>query len=223
MQVRELLEKYSPQAVVEVLASFLTEERITRIDRVLKKRVNGVQVALESPADIHNALAVTRTGEALGLSHFHLIDAQLVKGQGKSTMRGSGRWIHLHKHETLEDFRSQMKGFTLAGASLEGELMPETLPVDKPLCLLFGNERQGLTKEALESCDLLYKIPMCGMVESFNLSVSAAISLYTVMKRKEAALNGEGDLSFEAQLEEKACYYVRSIGIKVARDILKRR
>ncbi|WP_420421144.1 TrmH family RNA methyltransferase [Simkania sp.] len=217
MQLEDLLTKHSPEKIVEILSFFLTEERKIRIDQVLLRRVKGVQVALESPADIHNALAVTRTGEALGVYQFHLIDAQLVKGQGKATMRGSSRWIHLQRHETLEAFRLKMLGFTIAGASLDGELTLEELPQDRPLCLLFGNERKGLTPKAKEMCDLLYRIPMVGMVESFNLSVSASLSLYQMMRGKT-----DGDLSQEEQLEEKARYYVRSIGIKVAHDILQR-
>ena len=217
MQLEDLLIKFSPERIIETLSFFLTEERKVRIDQVLEKRVKGVQVALEAPADIHNALAVTRTGEALGVYQFHLIDAQLIKGQGKATMRGSSRWIHLYRHNTLEVFRSKMKGFILAGASLDGELTLEELPKDRPLCLLFGNERKGLTSEAKAMCDLLYHIPMVGMVESFNLSVSAGLSLYQMMRGK-----AEGDLNHEEQLEEKARYYVRSIGIKVAHDILQR-
>jgi len=217
MEVEDLLKSHSSKTIIEVLAPFLTEERKTRIDHVLLRRVKNVQVALEAPADIHNALAVTRSGEALGLYQFHLIDAKLVKGQGKATMRGSSRWIHLHRHASVEEFQRKMEGFVLAGASLEGNLTLEELPQDRSLCLLFGNERKGLSQKAMDACDLLYRIPMVGMVESFNLSVSAAISLYSVLKGKT-----QGDLSLQDQLEEKARYYVRSIGIKVAQDILQR-
>lgn len=217
MQIEDILTEHSPEKIIETLGIFLTEERVRRIQQVLVKRVKGVQVALEAPADIHNALAVTRTGEALGVHQFHLIDAQLVKGQGKSTMRGSARWIHLHRHDTIEEFHSKMEGFVLAGASLEGDLTLEELPKNRPLCLVFGNEQKGLTPKAKKMCDLLYRIPMVGMVESFNLSVSAGLSLYQVMRDRHV-----GDLNWKEQIDEKARYYVKSIGIKVAHDILQR-
>ena len=217
MHIEDLLTQHSPEKIIETLGFFLTDERRKRIDQVLAKRVKGIQVALEAPADIHNALAVTRTGEALGVYQFHLIAAQLAKGQGKSTMRGSSRWIHLHRHDSIEAFRSKMEGFIIAGAALEGTLTLEELPKDRPLCLLFGNERKGLTPEAKSVCDLLYRIPMVGMVESFNLSVSAGLSLYHMMRGEET-----GDLNMQEQIDEKARYYVRSIGIKVAHDILQR-
>lgn len=222
MQVEDLFKQFSPKQVVQVLAGFLTEERKSRIDAVLERRIKSVQVALEAPADIHNALAVTRSGEALGFSHFHFINAQMVKGQGKSTMRGSARWIHLKRHETVQEFREEMRGWTIVGASMDGKLTIEELSVDRPLCLLFGNERQGLSSAAKEACDHLFRIPMYGMVESFNLSVSAAMSLYVVMKKKRKQLEGKGDLTQQDLLEEKACYYVRSMGINIACDILKR-
>jgi len=213
----KILERYSANHVVELIAPLLLDERKKRINQVLERRVASVHVALESPADIHNALAVTRSGEALGVFHFHLVSAQLVKGRGKSTMRGSSRWIHIHKHSSIHHLRKNLKGVVLAGAAPVGEKTLEELPTDRPLCLLFGNEHQGLSKEAIDECDVLYRIPMRGMVESFNLSVSAAISLYSVMKQR-----AQGDLSPKELTEERARYYIKSIGVELARDLLLR-
>ncbi|MFP4426802.1 MAG: TrmH family RNA methyltransferase [Spirochaetaceae bacterium] len=51
------------------------------------------------------------------------------------------------------------------------------------VALCFGTEMQGLSEELLEEADEYVRIPMYGFVESFNISVSAAIILYTLTQR----------------------------------------
>ena len=63
---------------------------------------------------------------------------------------------------------------------------------------------------------------MYGMVESYNLSVAAAMTLYESVRRKRELLGRKGDLNDKELLEEKARYYVRSIGIEQALEIIKR-
>lgn len=218
----ELLKAYPNEKVVETLASFLTEERIETIDRVLANRMSSVQVAIERPYDIHNGLAVVRTAEALGAYQIHLIDAQMKKGQGKGTTKGTLKWVHLHRHSSLKEFCEKREDFLLAGASSDGEKNLEELPLDQSICFLFGNEKEGISEEAKKKCDLLFRVPMFGMVESYNLSVAAAMTLYDYLRRKREQKQRGGDLSSKAMMEEKARFYVRSLGIEQSSEILKR-
>lgn len=190
---------------------------------MLSKRIGSVQVALEAPYDIHNGLAVVRTAEALGVSTIHFINAIMKKGQGKNTTKGTLKWIHLHRHESFPSFVKAKGEALLVGACAHGEVSLEELPVDRPLCFLFGNEKEGLSTEAKKECDLLFSVPMFGMVESLNLSVAAGISLYGYLQRKRKEIKRDGDLSDEEILEEKAHFYVRSLGVEQSFEILKRR
>lgn len=221
--MHNLLNKYASEEIIEVLTPYLTEERMHRIDDVLSKRIISVHVAIESPYDVHNGLAIVRSAEAMGVSNVHFINAELKKGQGRATTRGTLKWTHLKRHQTLTDFMKQKGDLKVAGACLEGSVSLEELPVDKPLCFLFGNENTGLTDEAKNQCDLLYRVPMYGMVESYNLSVSAAITLYDYLKRKRKNMGKNGDLDGKEYLEEKAHFYVRSIGEETACALLARR
>ncbi|MCB1082209.1 MAG: RNA methyltransferase [Chlamydiia bacterium] len=210
------------ETIVEALAPFLTGERAETLDRILSQRISSVSVALERPYDIHNGLAVVRTAEALGVHHLHFINAQMKKGQGRGTTKGTLKWTHLHKHPSLDTFLEMKGEKLLVGAAADGAHSLETLPLDRPLCFLFGNEKEGMSEEAKEACDLLFHIPMFGMVESYNLSVAAAITLYDYLQRKRAFLKREGDLSGKELLEEKAYFYVRSVGIEQSLKIVKR-
>ena len=98
----------------------------------------------------------------------------------------------------------------------------EILPLDHPICFLFGNEKEGISDEAKKGCDLLFRVPMFGMVESYNLSVAAAITLYDYLRKKRKKLQRNGDLDLQEMIEEKARFYVRSLGIEQSSEILKR-
>lgn len=221
--IETVFREFSLDEIIETLEPFLTEARMKRIEEVINQRFKSVHVAIESPADIHNAVAIVRTAEAFGVGHVHLIDANMKKRQGRSTARGTMHWTHLKKHTSFHDFLNQMRSdnFLLAGTCVKGGQPIESLPCDQPLCLLLGNERRGLSQEALEACDSLYTIPMYGMVESLNLSVSAAITLSKHLEKKREMCGQRGDLTVQEKLEEKAYFYVKSLGIQKSQAILK--
>lgn len=78
----------------------------------------------------------------------------------------------------------QQQGYRLvATCPHEGAIAPEDLPLDAKVAILMGNEHAGLSDYALERADWAIKIPMAGFSESFNVSVSAAVCLYTLTRR----------------------------------------
>jgi len=217
----ELLEKVDPIEIIEALKPHLTKARKERIEPILDNRLHTIHVAIENPTDIHNALAIVRTSEAFGIMHLHLIGKPRKK-KGKQTMQGADKWVEIHYYTDLGKFLNYMKreNLLLYGATPKGHTTLSKLPINQPFCLFFGNEMLGLTDDALESCDETYQIPMYGLSESFNLSVSAAISLYDVTSRKRGTLQAAGDLSQKQQLEEKALFYFKTIGTDKAQKIL---
>ena len=49
--------------------------------------------------------------------------------------------------------------------------------------MVFGTEHAGISEEVIEAADEFLMIPMCGMVESLNVSASAAILIYMLSQR----------------------------------------
>lgn len=209
---KSLIDLHGPEKVIQTLDPFFTENRKNRIQQTIDSRINHIHVAIESPADIYNAFAVVRTCEALGIANVHFIDAKNRGGNGKRTMLGTQRWVHLKRHPSFSGFSQEAHSYTLIGSSPRGSHTLEDIPLNKPLCLLLGNEKRGLSDEALSSCEYVYKIPMFGMVESYNLSVSAAISLYQLADRYRAKIPSLGDLSSMQKKHELAEYYLRCYG-----------
>lgn len=212
----------NPQMIIETLQPFISKARQARVSKVLSGRLGSITVAIEAPADINNALAAVRTCEALGVTHIHLIAPQGDAGAIRAVTQGAFYWVTIKLHPSLEDFLQSLPhaSWQLAGAVMEAPVPLCEVPIDQPLCLLLGNEQRGLSISAKNACDFLYSIPMFGMSESLNLSVSAAISLYDTTQRKRNALGQNSDLSAEEYLQLQAKYYLRSVNPKLAASVL---
>ena len=139
LNFEEIFGRYAPKQIVDTLSPFLTENRKCRINETLLSRIHSVHVAMENPADIHNALAIVRSGEALGISNMHIIREKPKNHRGARACRGGYRWTDLLYHPRFENFEDHIrqKGFLLAGACVSSKMKLEELPLDNPLCLLF--------------------------------------------------------------------------------------
>lgn len=220
----QLIEMYGAGTIIQALEGFITPRRLLKLQEVISRRIGSVHVAVEAPSDIHNALAVVRTAEALGVTNVHLINPGTYRRSGNKTAGGTLRWASLRRYNNAAEFQGAMAATqcVVAGAAPGAAATLSSLPLDRPLCLLFGNEQRGLSEEALASCDITFSIPMFGLVESYNLSVSAAISLYDVLSRKRELLAADGDLTDYSAEKMLAVYIIKSMGCRGASIILSR-
>lgn len=208
----QILDHYPADIINEKLAPFVTDARKARIEAVIAARLHGIQLAIECPSDINNALAAMRTAEALGISRIHVINPEGSAGAARSITQGAFYWVDIIYHSDLPSFLKQMQleGVALAGGVVDASGPLSEVPVDQPLCILIGNEARGLSQPAQAACQHRYSIPMVGMSESLNLSVSAAISLYDTSERKRQQLGATSDLTAQQQNTLRAQYYLHS-------------
>jgi tRNA (guanosine-2'-O-)-methyltransferase len=167
-----------------------TERRIERVRRVLDFRQPDLRVVFESVANVHNASAVLRTCDAAGVLHVHLI------GPGGEAFpintaisTRADKWLELHFHPTLAECLNELRGagFHIAATCLaEGSQAHTDLDFTRPTAVIFGSESEGTSREAVEAADVQVKIPMLGMVQSLNLSVSVGVILYEALKQRQA-------------------------------------
>ncbi|MCX8160900.1 MAG: hypothetical protein N3G18_08215 [Candidatus Saccharicenans sp.] len=167
-----------------------TEKRRERIESVLARRQPDLRVVLEDVAITHNASAVARTCEATGAFNLHIITAQpdqVTFNEAISTR--AEKWLAVHFHRTTEECLVWLKnqGLRIAVTTLTGQTIPHTeIDYCQPLALVFGNESEGVSGRALELADYRIRIPMVGMVQSLNLSVSVGIILYEAFRQRQS-------------------------------------
>jgi tRNA (guanosine-2'-O-)-methyltransferase len=223
-QIDGHIDAHGAATVIARCAPYVTEARRSRIERVLHGRLGSIRVLSERPEDPHNAAAIVRTAEAFGVLHVHVVAASTGALHAPSTTQGAYHWVHTHHHDSLAELLvlRRKRPFLLAGAAMHGALPVDRLPVDRPLCVAFGNEGEGLSASLLEACDLTFRIPMVGMSESLNLSVSAAITLFTVTSARRAFLGTGSDLVGAEYLREKARYYAKSVEPRLLEGVFAR-
>lgn len=179
----ELLAKI-PEHLHEAAAE-VTSARLERLFELLENRVNGVIVAAEAVHRRHNVSAILRSAESFGLHEAHLIAQRFKPSRGAS--RGAERWLDVQMFEETKAWAAEVKGrgYRVYVADLsEDSVAPDELPVDVPIAILFGGEMAGVSPEAREIADGVVTIPMRGVTQSLNVSVAAAVTLWSVAQRR---------------------------------------
>lgn len=209
---------------IDYLATFMTEERFSLFERTLAQRTDYMTILAENTFHPHNAAALMRHCEAFGVQRMHTIETRCVFDPSQNISRGSDRWLNLVRHSSTAEALSALKaeGYRLVATTPHREsCTPETFDVTKgKFALIFGTEHAGISDEAMEAADEYLRIPMCGMVESLNVSASAAILIYQLTQRIRAQV-ADWQLTEEEQV--RLLYDWTHLSVKDATRILERK
>lgn len=181
----------SPDALA-LLESHLSPARLNRLQTVLAQRTKKLTLVLENLYHPENVNSVLRTAECLGIQEIHLIQEKFDWKYNRNIARGSGKWLEIKSWESGEACIDYLRSnhYRLAVTSAQrGSYSPESLPLEAPVALVFGNESVGVTARTLAAADMRVHIPMAGLTESFNISVSAGILLYSLSSRLRLTQN----------------------------------
>jgi tRNA (guanosine-2'-O-)-methyltransferase len=147
-------------------------------------------VVLEGVAIAHNASAVIRTCDAAGILHLDLVSPNPdLLGINRAISTRAEKWLDVRIHRSLESCLLPLKerGFQVAVTQLGRDAVEYTeLDYSLPLAIVFGSESEGVSPEALKLADHRIRIPMLGMVQSLNLSVSVGVILFEAIKQRRA-------------------------------------
>lgn len=167
-------------------------ERAERLRDVALRRQAGFTVLLENVHDQHNVGAVMRTCDAVGIHEIYVLQTEAgLKYKnfnlGRRTTAGARRWVDLHYYTDtelcFERLRSRYDRIYATHLDAEAVSLYD-LDLTERVCLVFGNEHEGITPEVLAQCDGNFVIPMQGMTQSLNISVACAVTLYEGMRQR---------------------------------------
>lgn len=185
------------EQLLSYLSEYITRERKEHFDRIIPQRTKHITVVLEDIYQSQNASAVLRTCESLGIQDIHIIEDKHEYTLNPKVTVGCAKWLHLHKyaapdHTTISCLKTlKEKGYQLVATTPhKNDITIHDLELDQPIALMFGTEKHGLSKEALDMADTFVRIPMYGFSESFNISVSAAMCLQeTMFKLRQSSID----------------------------------
>ncbi|MDR0957940.1 MAG: 23S rRNA (guanosine(2251)-2'-O)-methyltransferase RlmB [Clostridiales bacterium] len=146
-------------------------------------------VVLDEVSDPHNLGAVIRTAECVG-AHGVIIPKRRACGLTSTAARsaaGAAAYVKIARVTNIVSVLEQLKkqNIWVACADITGEPLYETkAPLDGAIAVVFGAEGGGVPLLVKKTCDFSVKIPMLGSISSLNVSVSAGVVLYEIVRRK---------------------------------------
>ncbi|MBO5716638.1 MAG: RNA methyltransferase [Alistipes sp.] len=172
---------------LDYMTQFLTEERREVLRRTLSQRTHYMRIMTENMFHPQNASAIMRHCEAFGIQQIHTVEDRCKFDPSVNIVRGTQKWVDVEHHDTTKEALEALKaeGYRIVATTPHRcSSTPETFDVTKgKFALVFGTEHAGISDEVIEAADEFLMIPMCGMVESLNVSASAAILIYMLSER----------------------------------------
>ncbi|HUL43975.1 MAG TPA: RNA methyltransferase [Bacteroidota bacterium] len=169
----------------------MTERRKEKLLSVLRHRQPNLTVVLEDIHDPHNVSAILRTADAVGIQEVQLVYTnEKFPKLGKKSSASASKWLKRRSFGSVKECYECLRGegFALYATHL-GKRAKSLYELDltEKVALVFGNEHRGVSAEAAKEADGNFQIPMTGMIQSLNVSVACAISLYEVFRQRESA------------------------------------
>lgn len=160
---------------------------------VLKCRQPDLTVVVEDIHDPHNVSAILRSADAVGVLRVQLVyvnEKFPPVNRGKKSSASATKWVQRRAFTSIQECYDQLhrEGFTIYATHL-GKKSKSLYELDLTgkIALVFGNEHRGVSTEAAQLADENFQIPMLGMIQSLNVSVACAVSLYEAFRQRKQA------------------------------------
>lgn len=170
----------------------MTPERALRIKTVLDKRQENLVIVLENVFDPHNISAVMRTCDAVGVQDVFVLNTRIPRHKkwGARSSSSAADWLSVRQFDNVEECCGALRGqvdriYTTHLSSDAVSLYAMNLT--GRIALVFGNEHSGVSEEILAYSDGNFAIPQVGIIQSLNISVACAVTLYEAYRQKSAA------------------------------------
>ncbi len=204
----------SADRVVKILSQYLSPERAERIDRTVDGRTRTVVTVVEGSVNSGNVSAVMRSAEALGFVEFHLIATDQKYKHARRSSQGAQKWLDTRMWYDSADCLRLLKerGYRVLATSADHDGVPiEDVDFLRRTAIVFGNELEGVSKTVSKLADETVRLPMIGLVESYNISVAAALCLYHAYRYRVDRLGRQGDLDETSMSRLRAAYYLQAV------------
>lgn len=164
------------------------ERRKNKIYKVLEQRQPDLTVVMENIHDPHNVSAMLRSSDAVGIPEVNLIYTSTKYPKiGSKSSSSANKWITRRKFPSVAECYAQLRaeGFQILATRLdENAKQLYAFDLTKPTAFVFGNEHAGVTDEAAQRADATVYIPMMGMIQSLNVSVACAVTIYEALRQR---------------------------------------
>ncbi len=170
----------------------MTPERKHKLTSVLNKRQSDIAIVMENVFDPHNISAVMRTCDAVGVQDIYILNTKIPRHKkwGARSSSSAAKWLTVHQYENATDcfasLRKQYSKILTTHLSSDAIGLYE-IDFTNSVALVFGNEHSGVSEEIRQLADGNFLIPQSGIIQSLNISVACAVTLYEAYRQKNLA------------------------------------
>lgn len=183
------------------------ERRIARLEKTLRHRQPDLTVVIENIHDSHNVSAILRSCDAAGVMQVQLLYThEKFPRIGKKSSASANKWIERRTFKEAGECFAALRGegFTVLATHLgQDSRSLYELDLTKKTALVFGNEHRGVSDEIAALADGNFQIPMFGMIQSLNVSVACAVTLFEAVRQRTV----RGDYT-QPKLSEKELHKI---------------
>lgn len=161
-----------------------------KLDQLETQGESPFLLILDQVQDPHNLGACLRSADAVG------VHAVIAPKDRSAALTGTARKVACGAAETVPfvqvtNLARVMRGLQerhvwLVGLAGEAEQNLWQAKLDGPVAVVMGAEGKGMRRLTREHCDLLAALPMHGLVDSLNVSVTTGVVLYEVLRQRQA-------------------------------------
>ncbi|MBQ9254517.1 MAG: RNA methyltransferase [Bacteroidales bacterium] len=230
MKTYENLNILQKKEFYENLCTFITPERKSLIERNIDNRTNWFVPVIENIHKAQNASAVLRTCDCLGLQDVMVVENNNTFEVTDDISLGANKWLNIKKYNQFSNNTKQCfddlrkKGYKIiATMPYKNDINLQDIDINEKCAIVFGSEVDGISQQAIENADCFMKIPMYGFTESFNISVSAAITLHYLTDKLRNS-NIDWHLDKEEQTDILVKWALKSVKYpdKIEKEIIQR-
>jgi len=176
------------QGVIAEVEEYKYAELQTLLEMVSSKS-NAILLILDEIQDPHNLGAIIRTSVAAGIDGIIITEKNSAKVNHTVVKTSAGAVNHITLVQSRNIYKSieilKNSGFSVLGTGLNAQKSLFEVNFEGKYAVVLGNEGEGIRKNILKLCDELIKIPIMGRIESLNVSVSAGVILYEVLRQRK--------------------------------------
>ena len=169
----------------------ITKARSVLFKKVIANRQCDMTIILENIHDPHNIGAILRTCDSVGVGDIFVIntDERIPQERyiGVASASGSLKWMNIHFFDDIDLCIKQVRkkySRILATHMSDSAISLYDMDLTCPVAVVFGNESEGLSEEIIRYVDGSIIIPQVGFVQSLNVSVACAITLYEAFRQR---------------------------------------
>lgn len=185
----------------------MTPERREKLLHVLGNRQVNLAVVMENVHDPHNISAVMRTCDAVGIQDIYILNTKIPRHRkfGAKSSSSAAKWLTVHQYEDVQlcfrELRKHYRKILTTHLSSDAVSLYD-IDFTESIALVFGNEHAGVSDEIRALADGNFIIPQMGIIQSLNISVACAVSIYEACRQKKIAGHYER-MSMPAERQEQ--------------------